>query len=425
MNNFSKEEVVAFDQALEAFEDALVLSSNVNVFKTNAVQMERANSTIWRPEPYIAASRDGTDQTANFNPITQLSVPVTIGFSKSVPWSMSATELLDALQEERFQEAARERLASDINIAMMNAACNQGTLVVPRTGAASGFDDVARCDQIMNEQGISRSNRHLALCTRDYNGMASNLSVASRSFDNSKSTRAYEDAYVGQVSGFATLKLDYANQIQAAGGGGGITISTLDAGGNIYTPQATRAAAGGTGETSNVDNRRQVVTVSTTAGVLAGDCFTIATLNAVHHITKLSTGSLKTFRVISVDSGTTMTISPPIITNQVPNNASEQYQNCTIGTKAANSAIAFLNTVAAPINPFWYKNSLELIPARYAIPTGAGAAVLRATTKQGLELVMTKQFDIDTLTTKIRLDTRFGVANVQPEMNGILLFGQT
>jgi hypothetical protein len=82
----------------------------------------------------------------------------------------------------------------------------------------------------------------------------------------------------------------------------------------------------------------------------------------VHHITKGDTGQLKTFRVISVDSGTTMTISPPMITGQGGTDAELQYQNCVINTKAANSAIAFLNIDATQVNPFWHKDAIEIIP---------------------------------------------------------------
>ena len=55
----------------------------------------------------------------------------------------------------------------------------------------------------------------------------------------------------------------------------------------------------------------------------------------------------------------------------------------------------------------------------------AGADIMRATTEQGVELVMQKQFDINTQKTKYRWDTLFGVAMVQPEMAGIMLFSQT
>jgi len=55
-NAFSKEEIVAFENILEGFNDALILSKNINVYNTNGVTMERARDTIWRPQPYIAQS---------------------------------------------------------------------------------------------------------------------------------------------------------------------------------------------------------------------------------------------------------------------------------------------------------------------------------------------------------------------------------
>ena len=162
-NQFSKEERVAFEQVLEGLEDALVMSRNVAVYNTDQAMMERTNNIIWRPMPYIAQSYDGTDQTSNFQNMTQLSVPSTIGYSKSAPWTMSASELRDSLQEGRLGEAAKIKLASDINAAVMNVAALQGTLVVKRTVAASGFDDVALCEAIMNEQGVPSMDRYLAL----------------------------------------------------------------------------------------------------------------------------------------------------------------------------------------------------------------------------------------------------------------------
>jgi hypothetical protein len=120
-----------------------------------------------------------------------------------------------------------------------------------------------------------------------------------------------------------------------------------------------------------------------------------------------------------------MTISPPIITNQVANDASAEYQNCVINTKASNSAIVFMNTVAGYANPFWQKDALELLPGRYAVPADAGTAVMRASTDQGIELVLQKWYDINTMKIKYRLDTLFGVVNKQPQMSGIILFSQT
>jgi len=83
-----------------------------------------------------------------------------------------------------------------------------------------------------------------------------------------------------------------------------------------------------------------------------------------------------------------------------------------------------LNANAARINPFWYKDSIEILPGRYALPENAGAAIMRGNTDSGLELVMSKQFDIKTYETFYRVDARWGVVNLCPEQSGILIFNQ-
>ena len=424
-NSFSKEERVAFEDLLEGFQDALVLSRNVSIYNTDQTMMERANNTIWRPQPYIAQSVNSTPGTplAGYQGMTQLAVPATLGFSKTVPWEMTTLELRDALQEGRLGESAKQKLASDINIAIMNAAAGLGSLVVPIAAAAGDYDDVALCDAIMNEQGVPDYDRFMALSSRDYNGLAGNLVGTARSFGNQKSDKAYERSYVGMVAGFDTYKMDYANRQAAAAGGGSITIDTSGAGTQAnYTPQATSTSVGGQ---INVDNRFQTVTVSSTTSVAAGDAFTIGGVYAVHHITKQSTGQLKTFRVVSVDSATTMTITPPIIGAQsVATDAQLQYKNVEVSVPSNTAAITFLNVNAASVNVFWQRDSLEILPGRYAVPADAGVAVMRATTDQGIELVLQKFYDIDSMTIKYRMDTLFGVVNKNPEMSGILLFNQ-
>lgn len=422
-NSFSKEEIVAFEDILEGFNDALILSKNVTIYNTNGVTMERARDTIWRPQPYIAQSFDrtvGTSIASDVSNMTQLSVPSTLGFNKCSAWQMNALELRDALQEGRLGDSAKQKLASDINLSVMDLAAAQGTLVVPIATAAGTYDDVALCDSIMNEQGVMAGDRYLALSSRDYNGMAGNLAVATRSFTGNKSANAYERSFVGEVASFQTYKLDYANR--CAANAASITIATNGAQVR-YVPQATTTSTGGV---LNVDNRYQTVTVSSTTGVVAGDAFTIDGIEAVHHITKRSTGELKTFRVISVDSGTTMTISPPIIgANSSPTDAELQYQNVDVASTSATAAINFLNIAASNINPFWRKDAIELLPGRYAVPDGAGVDVLRASTDQGIELVMTKRFDPLTFQTLYTLDTLYGVVMTNPEMCGALIFNQT
>jgi hypothetical protein len=427
-NAFSKEERVAFEDLLEGFHDALVLSRNVGIYNTDQTMMARTNDIIWRPQPYIAQSIASTPGQAipGYQDMTQLAVPATIGFSRTVPWTMTTLDLRDALQEGRLGEAAKQKLASDINLAIMNAAANLGSLVVDIGAPAGTYDDIAECDSIMNEQGVANYDRYLALSSRDYNGLAGNIATgasgtAARSFNGNKSNSAFERSFVGMVAGFETFKFDYANRLLAAAPAVPVTIDTQAAANNYYVPAATSTAL--SGETQNVDNRFQSITVNDTTGLAAGDAFTIAGVEAVHHITKQGTGQDKTFRVVSVTNGTTMVITPPIISAQGGSDAELQYQNVIVTPNAA-APITFLNAQTAAVNVFWQRDALELLPGRYAVPTDAGTAVMRATTDQGIEVVMQKFYDIDSMTIKYRLDTLFGVVNKQPEMSGILLFNQ-
>lgn len=413
-NSFSKEERVAFEDILAGMNDLMVESKAVAKFGTDGRLMERANDTIWRPQPYILNSQNrviGTPVTAQ--DATQLSVPSRLNQAPNVTWNMTALELRDQLQEGRLGKSAYQRLASDINTAVRNTVALEGTLAVAVPAAPSGYDDVALCDAIMNETGVPQGDRYLVLNTRDYNGMAGDL--AGRQNMVGKAVTAYERSLVGMVAGFETLKSDGAVRLGA--NTASRTINTTGAQVK-FVPSATDVNG------NNVDNRYQTITVSSSVGFTAGDAFTIDGIENVHAITKQPTGEPKTFRVISVPAGgTTLVISPPIIgATGVTTDAEEQYKNCEVVTTSATAAITPLNDKATSLNPFWHYDSIELLPGRYAVPADQGPAVLRGTTDQGIEVVMSKKFDNATFTSLYTLDTFFGVVNTNPEMNGVLFF---
>lgn len=421
VNSFSKEERVAFEQMLEGFTDGLIMSRNVNTYGTNGQLMERTNDTIWRPQPYIGLLQDrvvGTPVVARNR--VQLAVPSRLGFRKNDTFELDAEEMRDALQEGRLAESSAFKLASAINSAVLDVATQQATLVVTRTTAAGSYDDVALCDTIMNEQGVQQDQRYLALNTRDYNGMAGNL-AGRQNLIAGKTLTAYERSQVGMVASFDTYKLDVGRRIVAASGGGSITVDTRTSAAQYWVPKATSTAS--TGEVGNVDNRYQTITLSSNTNVRAGDCFTVGGIEAVHQITKEGTGQPKTYRVISVGASNTVIISPPIISAQGGTDQENEYKNCIV-TPAASAPVTFLNVDATGYNVFWRKPAIELLPGRYAVPGDQGVAVMRASTDQGIEVVMSKRFDNSTFKTFYTVDVLFGVVMTAPEMAGVLLFNQ-
>jgi hypothetical protein len=306
----------------------------------------------------------------------------------------------------------------------MQTATTLGSLVVTTGTPAGSFDDIALCDSLMNETGVPGDSRYLSLSSRSYNGLAGNVVGTTRSFGaNNRSDKAFERAYVGMVSSFETYKQDYALR-KTGYAGGALTVNTLNAGNNVnYVPLATNTGVAGI---LNVDNRFQTITLSSNVGVAAGDAFTVEGIEAVHLITKQPTGQPKTFRVVSVGTANTVVITPPIISaDNLPTEAELQYKNCDrAGVGLAAAVITFLNTTTADYNCFWHKSAIELLPGRLAIPENAGVAVMRASTDQGIEVVMQKQFAISTSLTNYRVDVLFGTALLNPEMAGILLFDQ-
>lgn len=415
-NSFSKEEIVSFENILAGFDDLLVQSKLFKKFNIDDVTAERTNNTIWRPQPYIAQVFDGIDQSSNFNRnYTQLSVPATIGFQKSVPLTLSATELRDKLQEGRLGEAAAQGLASHVNIGCNNLAALSGTVVVKQTAPATGFDNFAGYDNAFNRVGIVGEARKAVVPTNHYNNMASNL--AARQTMQGKPTNAYEDAYVGRVAGFETYKSDTYYRLTAAAG---VSV-TVNGANQYYTPKATSTA--GTGETSNVDNRYQNLTITVSSGtVKVGDAFTIAGVNEVHHITKQDTGELKTFRIVGIVSGSggsgVVTISPPIISGTGGTDPELQYKNVT-ATPANGANITFLNTAATNVLPFWSGDCFEIIPGRYRPAENSGMAMMSASLDNGLNVLMTRQGEIGNLNTKYRWDVFYGLVNTNPEMSGV------
>ena len=428
---FSQQETVLFDKLMAGFDDGLVVAKQVTVTNLDPVLLERSQGLqFWRPQPYISTTVDGnagTDISSSFTDVTQLSVPLGLGYNKAVPWQMTGNDLNDPMQRDRKYQSAMQALATQINISCANVASLYGSLVVKRTSAASGFDDLTAADSVMTEQGLTMDamRRVAVLHARDYNSMASALAKPQTSA-NGKVNPAYERGYVGNVSGFDTYKADYTYSLAAKAG---VTV-TVSSANQRYVPKATSTAS--SGEVQNVDNRFQVLPIAVTSGtVKVGDCFTIAGVNAVHHITKADTGQLKTFRITAIVTGAggtgTVQITPTIIAaDSSPTQAELEYKNVT-ATPANGAAITFLNTATGNVAPFFDTRAIELLPGRQGVDetlVAAGAGTLRATTERGIEVVLYKWFDIKKKMFLYRADARWGVGCTNPEMAGVVLFNQ-
>jgi hypothetical protein len=128
------------------------------------VTAERTGNIIWRPQPYIAQSFTGIDQSANFaRNYTQLSVPGDPRLFALGPADPFGNRASRSAPEQAPRPAAMQRLASDINVDCSNLAALTGTVFVKRSGAAAGFDDVAAIDNAFNRNGVPMNDRRAVL----------------------------------------------------------------------------------------------------------------------------------------------------------------------------------------------------------------------------------------------------------------------
>lgn len=420
-NSFNREEIVLFEQVLEKFDSDNRIAMEAARFSQPGTTMQRTGDTIWRPQPMISTTTTGLDITSSIGSITQLAVPATLSTIENVAWEEDVQEMRDPLYRDRKSTSASQALSAAINRAMANNIAIWGSLTIPVTAALTGYDDVSLADALMVENDVLGNQKTMVLNPRDYNGMAGNL--ASRTL-MPRSEKALDDTNLGPIASFNTFKTSFGPTLLLA-----TTDAVFIAGaGQRFVPASTTTAT--TGETENQDNRTMVLNVDDGTGsapspaVKSGDKFTIAGVNALSHINKQDTGQLKTFTVISTPDSLALTIAPPIIVGDGTSDAEDDYANVT-AVPADDAVITFLNTATVQTNPFFMNDSIEVFSGNLAFGEDmAGVAVMRMSTQSGTEIIFAKQGDVLTGKAAYRLTIFFGVTNLNPEMNGILIGNQ-
>jgi len=406
-NSLTKDLEIMFENFVEGYDAACVISREAESSFPDPQSMQRAADTFYRPQNYNASVVTGLDvSAATKTDVIQRQVPTVFRTPDNVVYTFDGKELRDPDHKRRMGDAAAARLAAEIDKNLYATVAAQAGIVVKKAGALT-WDDGATAEALLLSRGIGAGReRKMFLNPFDYKDIAKDL--GNRAYLGDRSKDAYERSKVPDIAGFATFRTDNVANLTVTGTVSGTTVS----GAQSFTPTAM------TGEVPT-DNRRMVLNVAgaNIANIKAGDAFTIANLNAVHQIDKSDTGQLMTFRVISVaGGGANLTITPAII-------ATGPYQNVTAA--AANSAaLTFLNTATKPVNAFWTQGAVTLDYGKLAFPNGQGAAVMTATTKNGVPLLMSANFTNLAGKVDIRCTTLYAATVLEPEQCGIIIANQ-
>lgn len=415
-NDFTSSEMTFFEDVLMGFDSNNITARNVKLYEPGMQSVERSGLTVRRPIPMIAETTTGRDVSSDYKDVLELTVPSTLAESDIInhAFKLTAVELNDPTRRERAARAAAQGLGAKIDTVTSERIINYGSLVLAETGDFTDYDALAKGETALMEREVNAmSDRCLVLNPRMARKMANEL--GSRATDNGRDRSAYERSVLPPVGGFETLKANVLTSLTGSSASG-VTV-------NGASQNKTPTVFDGT-NTSAADNRYMTLTVSTSHGMVAGDCFTIAGVNSVGMITKKDTGTLQTFRVISV-AGDDLTISPAIIPIDGGSTAFAKYGNVTT-TPANGAAITLLNTDTVQPSIFWCKDAVEIFHGRLNVEDfqGGGVSVVKEVTDSGIEIIFAKSTNIDTLETKYRLSC-WAAANVlEPQMAGIYLRSQ-
>lgn len=394
-----------FESFVEDYDTNCVVSMEAEKSFPDPTDMQRAGDTFYRRQDYHMEVVNGLDISGESDTdLVERFVPTTFRSPDNIRWSLDAKEMRDEAKRTQAGKAAAKRLAAEVDKNLYQTVAQQAG-IVKTSSSAFAWADAGGARSSMVSRGIT-GDRKMFLNTFDHLSVASELGSRDLVSDINKS--AYQNAQIPNLAGFRSFETD--NQYNLAGVGT-VTGTTVN-GAQSHTPSAMTVDV-------PTDNRRMTLTVqgANIANIKAGDAFTIAGVNAVHNMDKSDTGELMTFRVIAVaGSGTTLTITPAIV-------ATGPYQNVS-AVAADSAALSFVNTTTKPVDVFWSEGAVTLDYGRLAFPTGEGAKVMTSTTKQGVPLIMSYNFNHLTGVTTCRFTTLYATTVLLPEQCGIILANQ-
>ena len=406
-NQFTKDLEIMFENLIEGFDAACVMSRAVDTSYPDATDMQRANDVFYRPQSYRTAIQTGIDISGGSSTdLVQRQVPTTFRTPDNVRYEMNFLQTRDALHYERAGKAAALDLAANIEANLLSTVALQAAIVVKKVGALT-WDDGATAEALMLSRGVpSGRARKMFLNPFDYKDIAKDL--GNRAYIGDLAKDAYIRSQVPAIATFETFRTDTQYNLAAIGTVTGTTVS----GAQSFTPSAM------TGDLPT-DNRRMTLVVAgaNIANTKNGDSFIIAGVNAVHNIDKTDTGQSMTFRIVSGAGTANLVITPAII-------ATGPYKNVSAVAGAA-AAITFLNTVTKPVNAFFADGAVTLDFGDISVSSDQGVNWMKARTKQGVPIAMGYSQGLLTGVTTVRCVTRYATTVLDPEQCGIILANQT
>lgn len=402
-NSLLKDVHTLVDQVVEETNQASGFSKALPTFAFGDVDGQRYDDVEYLPEDFRFEAQDGYVSKADNSDaqaLTDRLIPIRRNKSLYIKTAIKTKELRDPRLREMAVKGFAREIRNKVDTYCYNKAIAHANMVVTSSAGITQADASA-AEVLMLDAGLGgyASNLHLSL--PHYKDLSDKLAL--NQYHNGVPQTAYERSMIpNQIGGFdKAFRADYR-----------LTLGAQSASGLTVTGNQKHTVATKDGNDNYIDNRVMDLTISATAGLKAGDKFTIAGVNRLNPEVREDTGELMTFTVMAVKNGTTLSISPAIIVDG-------PYRNCS--AQAANTAaISFLNIANNNPSVFWAADSMKLIPGNLPVE-GGGVDKVDAVTEQGLPMRFTYWYDPDLETMLMKAVIFFDMEVWLPSQVGIIL----
>jgi len=411
---------VMFEKALETHEHQMDLLPLTSFHEPDGAGMQNQGNFIWYPVEQHAPVISGWDLSGQETGIIEETYPALLGTPSNDYVKMRADDMRTTRFWENRGEESIKKQQSTLNTAIASAIAVQGSMFY-RSNVTSGYEFIAEAQAIMNERQVKSTQRYFMLNDRDT--LLFSKDLAARQTLQGKPSKTWATGQIGQnIAGFDVYTGSFLPNITGAA-----DPAVTFTGDHVFVPVGGTVNAT-TGVVTNVDYRECDFVVNDSSLVSVGDKFTIQNtavdVQSVGLADKTATGQAMTWTVIEITDGTHIKAYPkPIAANQA-GITSLQAAYANIHTAILGTAtLTRLNIDATnKTNLFWDKSAVEVlggtIPAEL-FKQYDGMKVITDTMKNGLNLYLVYDGNIDTMTFRFRLFTWYGITIKNPSNCGV------
>ena len=317
------------------------------------------------------------------------SVDLKVQTQKGVDLNFTSVDLTMALDDfsDRILEPAMSVLAANIEadaMSMVKDVYNQ----VNNLGQPADFKKVLQARKLLVDNLAPLNGRTCNLNTQDNVDMVDALKGLFN--DQATVSRQNREGYMGRTAGFDFME-------------------------NTLWPKMLTGTENGSSATITINGANQTGAAITVANgssktLKQGDILTLPGVNRVHPETKADTGVLQQF-VVTADvsaGGTTVNISPAIVTSGAT-------QNVT-GSPTNSQAIAKVGGAAATygISMAYQKGAFAFATADMVMPRGVDFASREVF--DGISMRIVRQYDINNDKLPCRVDILYGYKSIRPQL---------